>query len=136
MEDNEQPPAPIREASAPEVVERPLWVLSRDEQRVLIITFVGGLASVVAGVCVIGGALALVRGLRAIHLSLGLLAYSTAVYIFAVVLGFYTRRRGPESSLRGIDRVAVFVCWALCIAAGLGRFGCGHPLMRCPPGAQ
>lgn len=59
MEDNEQPPAPVTEASAPQVVERPLWELSRDEKRVLIITFVGGLASIVAGACFIGGAIAM-----------------------------------------------------------------------------
>ncbi len=61
MEDNEQPLAPIMGASAPQVVERPLWVLSRDEQRVLIITFVGGLASIVAGAIFIAAAIALGR---------------------------------------------------------------------------
>lgn len=63
-DDNEQPPAPIRQASAPLAVERPLWEMSRDEQRLLIITFVGGLASIVAGACVIGGPIALVRALN------------------------------------------------------------------------
>ena len=51
MEDDEQPSATSTAASAPQVAERPLWDLNREEQRVLIITFVGGLASIVAGVC-------------------------------------------------------------------------------------
>lgn len=38
--------------------KRPLWVLSADEQRVLLITFVGGLASVVIGAAMIGAAVA------------------------------------------------------------------------------
>ena len=92
MEDDEQPPGPITEASAPQVVERPLWKLSRDEQRILIITFVGGLASIVAGVCVVGGAIALGRGLRAIHVPLYVLVFFTAVYSFLAVWGVYLLR--------------------------------------------
>jgi type III secretory pathway component EscS len=99
MEDNEQPPVPITEASAPQVEDRPLWDLSRDDQRVLIITFVGGLASLVAGASVIGGAIALVQGLRAIHHTLGLLIFLiflTAVDIFVMVWGFKARRSLPR----------------------------------------
>jgi hypothetical protein len=61
MGDNQQPPAPVMEASAPQAAERPLWELNRDEQRMLIITFVGGLASIVGAACVVGGAIALSR---------------------------------------------------------------------------
>jgi hypothetical protein len=86
MEDNEHPPAPIMEAPAPEAVERPLWKLSRDEQRVLIITFIGGLASIVAGVCVIGGAIALVRLMKASHFSLLTLFVLTALYSLGWIL--------------------------------------------------
>jgi hypothetical protein len=63
MEDNEQPSASIVEASAPQVAQRSLWDLSRDEQRILIITFVGGLASIVVDACVIGGAIGIARSL-------------------------------------------------------------------------
>lgn len=38
--------------------KRPLWVLSVDEQRLLLITFVGGLASIVVGGAMIGFAIA------------------------------------------------------------------------------
>ena len=121
MEDNEQPPAPITEASAPEAVERPLWELSRDEQRLLIITFVGGLASIVAGACVIGGAIALVRALKPTHFLLGSLAFGTAVYIVIVVLVAKARLRrrlaGPRAAL---------IVWLL------GGLGC---LYSCWPGS-
>ena len=41
--------------------ERELWELSADEKRLLLITFVGGLASIVLGAVMIGAALALTR---------------------------------------------------------------------------
>lgn len=41
--------------------DRPLWQLSRDEQRILLITFAGGLASIVVGAAIIGASLALAR---------------------------------------------------------------------------
>src|SRR5690242_10883018 len=110
MEDNEQPPAPITEASAPKVVERPLWELSRDEQRILIITFVGGLASIVAGVCVVGGAIALVRGLRALHYPLWLVAVLTAVYIFALVWVVNFRRRVQGLASRLVSILLLALC--------------------------
>jgi hypothetical protein len=102
MEDNEHPPAPAMEASAPEVVERPLWQLSRDEQRVLIITFVGGLASIVAGASVIGGAIALVRWQRGQHLPhpLGFLIGATAVSICLAVYDVYNRHRAARLPVR------------------------------------
>lgn len=98
MEDKEQPAAPIRESSAPEVVERPLWVLSSDEQRVLVITFVGGLASIIAGVCVIGGAIALVRVMKASHFSLLWLFIFTAGFclVWMSYWLFYSRIRPSD----------------------------------------
>ena len=113
MEDNEQPPAPIAEASAPEVVDRPLWVLSRDEQRVLIITFVGGVASVVAGVCVVGGAIAVLRFLRAQgDFSLWILVVATAVQISSMLVAARARRHGLWSRTDSI--------WFLILCGGLG----------------
>lgn len=46
-------------AVAPE--EQPFWVLSRGEQRVLLITFVGGVDSIVVAVLIVGGAIAIAR---------------------------------------------------------------------------
>jgi len=99
LEDNEQLPAPIPEASAPKVAERSLWKLSRDEQRILMITFVGGLASIVVGACVIGGSIALARALKAARLPLDYLAIVTPMYIFGVVWISYARRHNPELRL-------------------------------------
>jgi hypothetical protein len=95
MEDNEQLPALTVEASVPRVVERPVWVLSRDEQRVLIITFVGGLASIIAGACVIGVAIAVARYVRVSHYPLIAQLSWTGLYIlFVAVLILYRRRSG------------------------------------------
>jgi hypothetical protein len=58
--------------------DRPLWDLSRAEQRILWITFVGGLASVVIGVGVVGGALALARAVSRFESTWGLLLLLTA----------------------------------------------------------
>jgi len=114
MEDNEQPPAPITEMPAPQVVERPLWELSRDEQRVLISTFVGGLASIVAGVCVVGGAIALARGMRALHVPLGFLISVTVGYTF-MVWGVSARRRWSGPGRRPASIVFLLMCLGLSI---------------------
>ena len=101
--------------------------MSRDEQRLLIITFVGGLASIVAGACVIGGPIALVRALKPTHFFLGSLAFGTAVYIVIVVLVAKARLRQPPGRAKGrFDLVAACVGWVVYIAVGLDRFGCGH----------
>lgn len=115
MADNEQPPAPIAEASPPEVVKRPLWVLSHDEQRVLIITFVGGLASIIVGACVIGGAIALARGLKAIHVPLYLLIIWTVLVSFIVVWGAIVR---PDWSGPG-TRAAVITFLVMCFVLSI-----------------
>jgi hypothetical protein len=41
--------------------DRPLWSMSRDEQRLLWITFVGGLASILVGAGIIGAAIVFAR---------------------------------------------------------------------------
>ena len=97
MDDNEQQPAPITEASAPQVAERPLWVLSRDEQRVLIITFVGGLASIVVGAGIIGVAIALVRVVKPGSL-LGFLILITVLDTFILVAGVNAGRLSGSRS--------------------------------------
>jgi hypothetical protein len=88
MEDDEQPPAPVVETSPPEKPERRLWDLNRGEQRTLYITFVGGLASIVAGACVIGVAIALARNYKAAHLPVSQLLWlsTTTTFVAAWVL--------------------------------------------------
>ena len=56
---------PSNESDAEEPPEghRPVWALSRDDQRTLWITFVGGLGSIVVGAAAIGGAIALAHHL-------------------------------------------------------------------------
>jgi hypothetical protein len=57
MADQDKPTGEDKPTNA----ERPLWSLSRDEQRLLMITFVGGLGSIVAGAGMIGVAIVLAR---------------------------------------------------------------------------
>ena len=103
MEENEQPPAPVMEASASQVTERPLWEFNRDEGRVFIITLVGGFASIVVGASTIGGAIALARALKPTHSLLVFLIIVTAVYIIVVALVAiawnHWRRPGPKAAL-------------------------------------
>lgn len=75
-------------AMADDEQERPLWKLSRDEQRVLFITFIGGLASVIAAAVIIGLALAIARYERGVSSLPELAAYTVATGVFAV-LGIY-----------------------------------------------
>jgi hypothetical protein len=118
--DDEHPPASIMEASAPKAAERPLWVLNRDEQRVLIITFVGGLASIVVGACVIGGAIALARSLKGSQFELHELILGTVLYI--TVTATLVKMRTLSSTLATfgiwfglliIAPAAVVLLWAL-----------------------
>jgi hypothetical protein len=122
MEDNEQPPAPSTEASAPRVEERPLWEFSRDEHRVLIITFVGGVASIVVGASVIGGAIALVRAIKPAHSLLVFLIFITAVYILVVVLAAiawnHWRRPGPR--VAGISWLLAWVGLSILLLVWIG----------------
>jgi hypothetical protein len=46
---------------APAGKQRPIWKLNRDEQRTLIITFVGGLASIIFGAVILGSAIAVAK---------------------------------------------------------------------------
>jgi hypothetical protein len=46
---------------APPSEERPLWKLNRDEQRMMMITVVGGLVSILLGAVIIGVAIAFTR---------------------------------------------------------------------------
>lgn len=82
MGDDEQVPAPEGEASAPQTVQRSVWNLSRDEQRALIITFAGGLASILVGACLLGLALATARSL---HRTVDLVTAILAVIVYASV---------------------------------------------------
>lgn len=72
--------------------ERPLWVLTRDEQRLLWITFAGGFASIVAGAACIGVAISLARASHYVRPDTRL-----EILLLAPVLGtfawLYLRRR-------------------------------------------
>jgi hypothetical protein len=54
----------MTDGDKPASQDRPLWSLSRDEQRILAITFVGGLASIILAAGIIGAAIALGRWFR------------------------------------------------------------------------
>src|SRR6266568_983575 len=114
MEDNEEPPTPIIGAPAPHAVQRPPWVLSHDEQRALIITFIGGLASIIAGACVIGGAIAMARSMKASHAPLSDQIYWTAAIGLITAFVVFLRRHFPKVSKEifgRFDWVVILVCF-------------------------
>ena len=61
-----------------------MWRLNRDEQRILIITFVGGVGSLLVSACIIGGAIAIARLER--DAGLWRWAIVTAVYLLTAVV--------------------------------------------------
>lgn len=117
--------------------DRPLWKLSRDEQRQLAITVVGGLAAILLGAGVLGGALAMSRWLQRPrqHLLLPLLAPAVP---WMVVLGIFTAlgilgalgyvlllRRKPRFTRRRriiwrFTTVVWFVIWIFLVLAWIG----------------
>lgn len=92
-----------REQARPHLdIERPLWVLTTEEWRVLLITFAGGLGSIVVGAGMLGCALALAwhmersRGpIWGLALATGVCAVGAAVYGWA----FTQARRTPLAGL-------------------------------------
>lgn len=83
----------------PDGEERSLWSLSPDEQRLLLITFVGGLASIVAGVVAVGIAIAVARRTESLHSRLNL-AITSAVVIASAVVGQIARLRAKRAPTR------------------------------------
>jgi len=114
------------------MTDKPLGGLSAQEQRALVITFVGGFGSIIAGAAVLGGALALARFALRHHLNFDYLAQLT-LFVFMVVytmvcsVGYFWWRhrsplgRGTTIVIAGIP-VAAFAVLALMwigIAAGV-----------------
>ncbi len=86
--------------------QEPWWELSREEQRNLAITFVGGLGSIVVGACVIGGGIVVARFIEPHHKpgELGSLAVATALCLTGAigqpqrVKDTSTRPKGPTGA--------------------------------------
>jgi len=105
--------------------ERPLWELSRDEQRVLLITFAGGLASIVIGAAMVGSAIAYAKWQAAKHPPGNLADTLLAVVVVLGLLYGATRIRRLPSWLRwGLRTVIVLLAgtallWLVGVAAKL-----------------
>jgi hypothetical protein len=98
--------------------ERSVWSLSREDQRLLWITFAGGVASFIVGAVIIGGAIALVR---AAHVSgLGWLAVVTGIFGVLSLLGIKQAQRWPglPPALRASRRYA-WIYWTGPVATWL-----------------
>jgi hypothetical protein len=82
------------DAARASTAERP-WALSATEWRLLAITFVGGLGSIIVGACVIGGAIAIARWMTP-HPKpdvLGHLAGLTGAVLLALLISLWILRR-------------------------------------------
>jgi hypothetical protein len=102
---------------------RPLWQLSRDEQRVLLITFVGGLASIMVGAALVGVAFVLAHYEQKIHpqnwFTFGL---TTGILVAMTVLLFVAHWTIPRPDRGAVYRRAlalvdtlVALSWCICI---------------------
>jgi hypothetical protein len=72
--------------------DRSLWELSHDGQRLLLITFAGGLASIVVGAVMIGGSIALAHSRQHNGANLSGLATYTATNAAVVLASWSTAR--------------------------------------------
>lgn len=91
--------------------ESELWELSADEKRLLLITFVGGLASIVLGAVMIGAALALTRWEAHRHPDMLNLAMVT---VLGVPAGIPVWRAGPAAAAPDARRRAAMSCRWCC----------------------
>jgi hypothetical protein len=95
----EEPPEPDTAAST---AAAPPWALSAAEWRQLVITFAGGLGSIVAAACVIGVAIAADKGLTSSDLRV-LELYTAAVLGGLVLVWWSFKNYSPD------DRVSVWL---------------------------
>jgi uncharacterized membrane protein len=94
---------------------RPPWALSPAESRLLVITFAGGLASIVAAACVIGGAIAFDRTQR--H-NLGNWAVVTAAVLLIAVATPFVTSRNLKRARPGLPGLIVrFYVWVAVLSA-------------------
>jgi hypothetical protein len=107
-------------AGPPAEDERPLWKLSRGEQRVLLVTFVGGLASIIVGAAVIGVALALAHRAEGPGHSLADLAgYSVVTVVLFAFWVAYVRWGTLGMPWRPLDRWPVSSRFTVLVGAVL-----------------
>ena len=95
----------VGDEGEPKHGDRPVWSLTRDEQRILAITFVGGLASIVAGVMIVGLSLALLRYEGPPHghtTSSFLLSQGIVTVIAAIGTGAYISTRRQPTTLHSV----------------------------------
>jgi hypothetical protein len=113
------PPTTEKPDQAQAPGERSSWRLNRDEQRTLIITFVGGLGSIVAAACFIGGAIALAR--YESFYSLGAWAALTGYWVLVfVALVLIRRLRRVRARRRGRSVSVSVMEWFALLCGGFG----------------
>lgn len=102
--------------------DRPLWQLTRDEQRVLLITFVGGLASIVVGAAIIGISLAFARFSDSGHPGWEGPFCFLAAAVCSTVAIFWSKkaRRGLTRGQLIRTAVVAALSWSILILWGVG----------------
>lgn len=100
--------------------EKPRWWPTLEEQRILAITFIGGLASILVGAGIIGGALALGRLERKNGYSPGGLLLITVFWLAAALWRVRAARRRPTVINRTLALAAsLFLCFSLLVLLGI-----------------
>lgn len=93
--------------------ERPVWALSREDQRLLWVTFIGGVASFIVGAVIIGVAIALARYFATNRAILAFITLGTTV-VSVVIPYIQARRRGV--SMWSLTSPWVFPIQAVAVA--------------------
>jgi hypothetical protein len=95
--------------------ERPLWKLDRNEQRVLLITFVGGVASLIVSAFIIGAAIALAHATHATKpVTNGVgnaISVGSAIALVLMVIAFTAVLREPAPPGKRFDAAIRRVAW-------------------------
>ena len=121
------PPTPEKADKAVAPEQRSIWDLNRNEQRSMMITVVGGLGSIIAGACVIGGAIASARYLESIshhhtHWSRFAVASFIAFLVGGLILWLISKRwANLPKGVRwfGVAFVSLACSWYLLVWIGL-----------------
>jgi hypothetical protein len=100
--------------------EKPRWWPTPEEQRILAFTFIGGPASILVGVGIIGDALALGQLERKNGYSPGELLLITAFWLAAVLWRVAAARRRPTVINRFLAlATSLFLCLTLLVLLGV-----------------
>ena len=124
----------VEDKELPEEAERPLWRLNRDEQRVLLITFTGGFASIIVSACILGLAITIARNtelhqMRRNQMTANTLGTGAVFVVLAITVPRLIRRFHLDGGIMVFLWVLMFISafiFSLWILTWVGLAGAIH----------